>query len=362
MSTMAAMSRAAWGLGSVYRRKDGRWVGQTEHQGVRRYVYGRTPAEVRKKLRQPDQPRTEYRTESVAEFLVTWLRIMGPPKLGIRTHDGYTAIVNGAILPVLGELPIATLGREDIEEAVSMWSKQRHPRTVAHYLACLRAALSKGVEWGYLEQNPALRVKTPRIPKGRAKAFTEDAEARFLEHAKTDDLYPLWLAAFRTGMRQGELLGLHWSSVSADEIRVERTLIRSKGDFLPGEPKTETSRRVIPIGPELAAVLAEYRKAQMGRAGKLDQGLVFATPAGSPLPNDRVSRRFSALCIEAGVPRLTMHATRHTFATRLLERGARIDVVMRLLGHSTITTTVNTYGHVTEDAKRSAVAMLEAAR
>lgn len=371
------------GLGSCYQRKDGRWVVQTSEHGVKRYSYGRTRAEAVAKARLPAPRRTRSLTDgaTVAEFLAEWLVVMVPPKLAVRTHDGYTAIVERAIVPAIGDIPLARLSRLDVERTVSQWAQQRHPRTVAHYLACLRAALSKAVEWGYIAANPATRIATPRIPKGKAQAFSEEDERRFLEYVSgdatghgveppysgapfarsrsVDPLYPLWLAAFRTGMRQGELLGLHWSDVHRDEIHVNRTLVRSKGEYLPGEPKTETSRRVIPIGPTLAAVLEAHRKAQMARPGKLDQGLVFCTPAGSPLANDVVSRRFKALCREAGVARLTMHSARHTFATRLIQKGVSLMTVSRLLGHSQIGTTVNVYGHVTVEDKRDAVAMLE---
>lgn len=362
MSTMVPMSRAAWGLGSIYRRKDGRWVAQVEHHGARRYVYGRTPAEVRDRLRTGGSP-SPSRTPTVAAFLEEWLAMMAPPRLGVRTHEGYAAIVVGAIVPTLGDIPLDRLGRQDVETAVSAWSRGRHPRTVAHYLACLRAALGRAVEWGLIPTNPATRIPLPRIPGSRAAAFSVDDERRLLAAVAGDPLEPHILAALRTGLRQGELLGLRWEDwdEKRHELVVRHTLQRSHGGhFDLAEPKTSASRRTVPVGPELAGVLADLRKVQMARSGKVDQGLIFATPAGSPLPNDRVSRRFSVLVAEAGCAPLTFHAMRHTFATRLLERGVRIDVVMRLLGHSTITTTVNIYGHVTEDAKRAAIDRLEA--
>ena len=177
----------------------------------------------------------------------------------------------------------------------------------------------------------------------------------------TDPLYPLILTAFRTGMRQGELLGLRWECVdfAKREIRVERSLSRSKGQYRLSAPKTNSSRRTIPMGDQLAAVLEEHRKDQMRRPAKKDQGLVFCTPEGGPLDNSHLSHKFRELCQEAGVARLPFHSMRHTFATRLLERGVRIDVVQRLMGHATITTTIGTYGHVTEDAKQDAISRLE---
>ena len=422
---MTTMARKR-GLGSLFQRADGRWVYQTQLRGVRVYGTGATPDEARadnraKSLSQPAHASLPTPTpESVEAFLGRWLQMMRPPRLATRTHDGYTAIVATAIVPVLGDLPIATLGRMDVERAVGVWSEQRHPRTVAHYLACLRAALQKAVEWGVRTDNPATRVKTPRIPDSKANAFSEADERRLLDYARgdvdvqraagpaddrreadrevpagprgpldvrgvqhrgavrgmqpvlhgdesarlarpADPLYPLWLAAFRTGMRSGELCGLTWDNVdfAKREIRVERSLSRSHGQYILSAPKTNKSRRTIPMGDQLAAVLEQHRKAQMANPAKLDQGLVFCRPSGGPWRNDVISRRFEALCAAAGVPYLSFHSCRHSHATRLLERGARIDVVMKLMGHSNINTTIGIYGHVTETAKRSAIDLLE---
>lgn len=430
MTTMTTMARKR-GLGSLFQRADGRWVYQTQLRGVRVYGTGLTPDEARadnraKALSQPARSSSPTPTpESVSSFLSRWLVMTRPPRLATRTHDGYTAIVAQAIVPVLGDLPIATLGRMDVERAVGVWSEQRHPRTVAHYLACLRAALQKAVEWGVRTDNPATRVKTPRIPDSKANAFSEADEARLLAYAKgdtdghrlgtlvgddargegraiardpggdakgrsgvrssdsrgvlgdaevrggaasgtprpADPLYPLWLAAFRTGMRSGELCGLTWDNVdfAKREIRVERSLSRSHGQYILSAPKTNKSRRTIPMGDQLAAVLEQHRKAQMANPAKLDQGLVFCRPSGGPWRNDVISRRFEALCAAAGVGYLSFHSARHTFATRLIKAGVNLPTIMRLLGHTSITTTVNVYGHVSADDRRAAVALLEVA-
>lgn len=370
---MGPMSRAAWGLGSIYQRKDGRYVGQTERAGKRRYVYGRTADEVRAQLLSPwsATPRPSA-TGSVAEFFAEWLGVMTPPRLALRTHAGYAAITRDAIVPQLGDIALSALGRQDVERFVSHWAAEgKHPRTVQHYLACLRAALTKAVEWGRIPANPARGVKTPRIPESSVEPFTADQEATFLayvagarvegEQQPADPLYALFLAGFHSGLRQGELLGLRWQDVDTTKrvIHVRKTLVRLHRQYLPGEPKTEKSRRDVPMTAALADALTALRRTQLAAEGRTEQGLVFTGPLGGPLDGPTVTRRMQALCREAGVPEHRFHDLRHTFATRLLERGARIDTLQRLLGHSIITTTIGIYGHVSEDDKRSAVGLLE---
>ncbi len=366
---MQTVTRRAWGSGSVTTRRDGRVQVSRAVNGQRVYAYGATEAEAWRALaaKAPTTSRrSREQTESTRSFLAGWLETVRP-SMAIRTYAGYAAIVEQAIVPELGTVPLARLGRRDVERAVGKWAADRHPRTVQHYLACLRTALGKAVEWGYLDANPAAKMKTPRIPESTIAPFSAEDETKFLAFVAEDPLYALYLAGFRTGMRQGELLGLHWSEVDTKrrEITVRRTLVRvprtKRGDnpYRYGEPKTPKSRRVIPIGPTLAEALEAHRKASLRAGDRLEQGLVFTTAAGGPLPNHAVSRTFAALCLAARVTPHRFHDMRHTFATRLLERGERMDVVRDLLGHSTITTTMQLYAHVTEQGKRAAIARLE---
>ncbi len=203
---------------------------------------------------------------------------------------------------------------------------------------------------------------TPRREPGTSPPIPNVGCPTLLEYVREDPWWALWITAFHTGMRQGELLGLRWQDVDTAKrvIHVRKTLVRIGRQYLPGEPKTERSRRDVPMTAAVADALTELRRTQMATPGRTEQGLVFSGPLGGPLANFEVTKRLQALCREAKVPEHRFHDIRHSFATRLLERGARIDTLQRLLGHSTITTTIGIYGHVTEDDKRAAVAVLEA--
>jgi len=156
-------------------------------------------------------------------------------------------------------------------------------------------------------------------------------------------------------MRQGELLGLKWDDVDLNEgvIRVRRTLTRSKGRILLGEPKTKKSRRSVRLTSTAVQALKAHRKRQLEdrmRYADLweDHGLVFTTQTGTLInPMNLTKRSFAKLLKRAGLPGSTrFHDLRHTCATLLLSRNVHPKYVQELLGHATIAITLDTYSHV----------------
>ena len=160
------------------------------------------------------------------------------------------------------------------------------------------------------------------------------------------------MLAVTTGMRQGELLGLKWEDLDfeAGTLQVRRTLSTQAGrGFSFSPPKTAKGRRSIKL-PEVAKrSLKKHRKAQLEERMKLaglweDNGLVFATRLGTPVGRQElVMRSFKPLLIKAGLPDIRFHDLRHTCATLLLGKGVHAKFVQELLGHATISATIEKY-------------------
>jgi integrase len=161
------------------------------------------------------------------------------------------------------------------------------------------------------------------------------------------------MAAVGLGLRQGELLGLRWSDVNPDAgtVAIRHTRNAKTGEL--AEPKTERSRRTLRLGGELPAALRSH-KARKGEerlaAGRRwrDGDYVFTTPSGQSLDAANVTHRFQAALAVAGLPRQRFHDLRHACATLRLEQGEELAIVSRILGHASITTTANVYGHLTD--------------
>ena len=161
---------------------------------------------------------------------------------------------------------------------------------------------------------------------------------------------PRPLLAPPAGLRPGEILALRWSDVDleAGMLRINRAL--SNSEF--AAPKTPRSRRKIELSNTARVALRAHRKRQleerMKKAGLWkDHGLVFPSAVGTPLSHRNVVRSFKALLKRAGLPAGTwLYDLRHTCATLLLNSNVHPKYVQELLGHASISQTLDTYSHV----------------
>jgi len=175
--------------------------------------------------------------------------------------------------------------------------------------------------------------------------------AALLSAASGDRLEALYVAAVHTGLRRGELLGLTWSDLDleAGTLSVQRSLDKD-GTFNP--PKRKSSRRTVKLTAQAAESLKGHRARQNEerlRLGSLweDRGLVFPNRAGKPMNADNLYHRgFKPLLGRAGLSGFTFHSLRHTCATLLLSKNVNPKIVSEMLGHATISQTMDTYSHV----------------
>ena len=193
------------------------------------------------------------------------------------------------------------------------------------------------------------------------------AEAKALLAAARDDrLYAYWTVALGVGLRRGEALGLRWCDLDLDAgiLRVCQTLQRAGGRLVLVPPKTERSRRSVPLPTVAVTGLREHRRAMaieaLARGQALDdEGLVFTSTVGTPLEPRNLNRAFDALLGRAGLRHVRLHDLRHTCATLLLAQGVPARVVMEILGHSAIAVTMNTYSHVVPSLQREAAQRMD---
>jgi integrase len=171
-----------------------------------------------------------------------------------------------------------------------------------------------------------------------------------------------------TGLRRGEALGLHWSDVDLDAalLRVRWTLSRTSQGLRLDEPKTDKSRRTVPLPRSAVEALRANRARQLDEehaaAGAWQKhGLVFTTEIGTPLEPRNVLRRFEVLAERAGLRGVTLHTLRHSAASFLLAAGTHTKVVQEHLGHSSYAITADIYSHVGPAQQREAADRLDEA-
>jgi integrase len=182
-------------------------------------------------------------------------------------------------------------------------------------------------------------------------------------------MYRLTAVGLATGLRRGEMLALRWRDVDleAGALRVERSLEQTKAGLRFKEPKTDHGRRQIALPASVTAELRAHRREQQEQRlklglGKDDRGgLVFRLPAGDPLPPDSVSSEWRRLVKQLKLPKVTMHAWRHTHASQLIHLGFDVLTVSRRLGHGSPSLTLDVYGHLFKGSDDRAAEGIDAA-
>ncbi len=362
------MARRGSGEGSIYRRQDGRWAASVVLRGGRRRtVYARTRQEAASQLvalvRERDQqlPAPTGRL-SLARFLEVWLEEVVKPSARPATHASYRDNVRLHILPELGRIRLGQLTPQDVQAFVNRKAATSlSPTTVRYLHAILRSALAQAVLWGEAGRNVAQLARPPRVVREDRRPLTPEQGRRLLEVVRGDRLEALFTVALALGLRQGEALGLRWSDVDFDEARlwVRRSLQRVDGEFRFVEPKTARSRRSLDLPDVVVAALRRHRARQLEdrlAACQLwqDQDLVFCGPCGQPLHGRWVTIHFQRMLEQAGLPRQRFHDLRHGCASLLPAQGVPARVVMEILGHSQISTTLDIYSHVFPEVRREA--------
>jgi integrase len=352
------------GEGSIYRRKDGRWVGQytvyTAKGPKYRYIYGKTRAVVAEKLSKAIAARSSGFVSDVGnltlgEYLDRWLADSLRGTVRASTCERHEINVRVHINPALGNVRlkgltpahVRGLHREKLDSGLA-------PATVRKIHLTLHKALSQAVSDGLIPRNAA-DVKAPRPASEEMRPLSEGEARTFLDVARTsgDRFEPLYVLAITTGLRRGELLGLRWEDVELERgpLRVGRSLVREEGRHTVGETKTRRGRRQVNLTPRTVNALKAHRKRQLEERMQLaetykDHGLVFSTSVGTPVnPENLVNRSFKPLLKKAGIPEIRFHNLRHTCATLLLSRGVHPKLVQELLGHATIAMTLDIYSH-----------------
>jgi integrase len=350
------------GEGSIYRRKDGRWVGQylvyTAAGPKYRYIYGKTRKVVAEKLTKAMADRDgglifEAGKMTLGEYLDRWISDSVRGTVRVSTYERHEQIIRLHIKPSLGRVGLKKLIPAHVRGLIGeKLDAGLAPATVRKIHSTLHKALSQAVSDGMIPSNAA-DVKAPRPVPEEMRPLSKDEARVLLEAARGDRFGALYVLAITTGLRRGELLGLRWDDVDLEgaTLRVGRALVREGGRYIIGETKTRRGRRQINLTARTVNALKAHRKKQLEekirRAGLYkDNSLIFASEVGTPLnPENLVKRSFKPLLKRVGLPEIRFHDLRHTCATLLLGRGVHPKFVQELLGHANIAMTLDTYSH-----------------
>ena len=350
-----ARKRRGRGEGSVYQEPDGRWTGvisfgyTPDGKRRRKKVHGATKQEVLEKLRKlPGQQTGEPCKLTVGEYLKRWLENTAREKVGPTTYERYKQVIENQIAPYIGGLALVKLSALDVEDFYAEMKRKGIPTASRRNAALvLTNALRHAVRLKMIPAAPTAEVTKPKLAEREMRVLMDDEAKIFLTAARRSRHYALFALAVATGMRRGELLGLHWPDVDFDAgtVTVRRTLVMVGQEFILKEPKTKASRRTITVPAFALDALHAHRKKMVAR-GFADRP-VFCNCRGGFIRGYNLLRcSFQPILARAGLPKLRFHDLRHTHATALLSKGQPIKAVSQRLGHSDIGITLRVYAHV----------------
>jgi integrase len=346
------MSRRGRGEGSITQRKDGRWqASYTGSDGNRYYLYARRREDVASKLHGVLSDKAAGihvvggEPKTVADYLPAWLDEYGSRRgLKPRTLQRYRGLIEHHLLPALGSVRLSRLTAHQIDDLYRRLRKSQSASSLAQLHIVLNAAMERAHRRQLIPANPLSEIERPR-PSERNEmiVLSPDQSRSIIEATAGTELGTLYRMALLTGMRQGEMLALRWVDVDLDArwLDVNATLAYVDGSWHRGSPKSRAGIRKIKLSPVLADALRWHARAQRTRHRDvlhhdvMPETWIFTDEAGRPINGFHITERhFKPLLRSLGLPVIRFHDLRHAFVSLMLSLGVRIDLISRMLGHS----------------------------
>ena len=351
------------GQGSIYKRGD-KYRGQITINGERRSFTAKKKKDVidwLAKMKTDENlgivPRkTNITVEELAE---EWLE----EKINTVTPQVYYNIEKSFkkhLYPILGEYEVQNLSSTIIKNAYKkMFDDNISDGTINLFSAYFKQLLNYAVELNIIIVNPHNRLKITKPGKHKkVDAYTEAEQRKIVQYLKQhyEPYNVLFYLLLATGMREGEAAALRWDDIdfSSGTINITKTTVRIKGSMIVQDhPKTASSIRTIYLSDNIRRHMWEYKNQTEDK-----QEAIFLN-SRSNLFNATVLRsRWISTCKDAGVPYKGVHALRHTFATRALEKGIDIKTVSSILGHKNVRVTMDVYQDVFSKQKKKAARIM----
>ncbi len=368
------MARRVRGEGSVFKYWDKkanvyRWKVQiTLEDGSQKQYRVKNQEEGRDLLRKLQRDMEQGRLvtgpkQTVKQYMEYWIEEVHKSSVKVSTYVKYRKTINTHINPVLGHLTLDKLTPQHVKSLYNKREKEGlAPKTIHSIHGVLHKALANAVEWGLVGRNVCDVVKPPRLVRKKKQSLTLEQAQKLLESVRGQRLEMVLTLALVTGMRRGELVALRWSDVvlEARTLYVNRTVDYINGyGYVVSEPKTEAGWRSIML-PVFAVEMLEHYKIEQdearAQAGSVweDLDLVITGLNGGYFNPRYLSKVFSKLVANLGLPRISFHGLRHSAATLLRSMGVDIKLIQEILGHSSFLITADVYSHVLPTQQKEA--------
>ena len=285
-----------------------------------------------------------------AEWLDIWLENYIKPSVKVRTYERYALIIDKHISTDVGKCEISELSALVLQNFITKLLESGNCKTgnglsansVNAIISVLQSSLQTAHLIGVANEYTANKIKRPKLIERPVECFSLKEQKQIEQavlNSKKDKLFGILLCLY-SGLRIGELIALRWSDIDFTKglLTVSKSCHDSKNGLIIDEPKTATSRRVIPLPKQLLPILKSIKK-------KSDSPFMVSAN-GKPVSVRSYQRSFELLLKRLNIPHKGFHhSLRHTFATRALECGMDVKTLSEILGHKNPTVTLNRYAH-----------------
>ena len=289
------------------------------------------------------------------------------------TYQTYVYNAHTYLNREIGDMSLDELSEDVLQNALNNLLFERSTRregglgrgTVGNLLTMLRKLMEFAFRSDYVKEFPLdLRLAVKEEPARQMTVCAEDAKTLFEGARSAGTLKSLGvILALSLGLRIGEVCGLTWDDIDfrGGTLHVRNTVKRTyreggrtKTVVEVTGPKTRSSERVIPVPKKVMDILRKFRPAEKGKS----VGIFIISGKEKPVEPREMRRYHRKLCEKLGVPAHRFHSLRHTFATECMERGNDCKVLSAILGHASVTTTMDLYVHPSMKEKRKCVESL----
>lgn len=295
------------------------------------------------------------------DWLSEWLEHYKKPSTKDKTYSRYEQIVQLHLIPKFGDYEINDLTPLIVQRYITELLNNGNlktggglaPNSVNSIIAVLQNSLETAHILGIAEKYEMDKLKRPKTKEKQITCFTPSEQKKIEQAAMLDKRMKMRgiILCLYSGLRIGELLALEWSDINfaSGELTVSKTCHDSKdasGHYIriTDTPKTDTSKRIIPLPKQIMQMLKEMKK---------NSTSPYVISGGDTVLSVRsYQRSFELLLVKLNIPHRGFHSLRHTFATRALECGMDVKTLAEILGHKSATVTLNRYVHSLMEHKK----------
>lgn len=376
--------------GNIRERSDGRFevrvtagIDFATGKPKRISYYAKTRAEATKILHEEEykihiSEMVDPTSTKLIDWLRIWLETYMKNSLKQSTYTSYKGYIENHLAPAFPTLKLKDLTSKLLQDFYNykLTEEGLSPKTITNLHRCLHKALKQAVLEHHLNFNPCDAVNLPRNEKPQVEILTREEQERLI-YTSYKFRYGIFIRlTLATGIRLGELLGLRWEDIDTRKnmLNIRRTLNRlpkvdyngvgNSTEIVIQEPKTKNSVRSIPLMQITIKELQQWRNIQFAdarTAGEIynDSGFIVTNQTGGYIEPRTFKDYYDEILEASGLGHYTFHALRHTFATRALEQGMDSKTLSTLLGHYSVSFTLDTYTHVLDSQKHEEMKLME---